>query len=58
MLLAEITLSAYKDMALQEGDFIYCLIKTHAIAYLAEFDFQASQRVLSHDNSLYSLVMG
>jgi molybdate transport system ATP-binding protein len=54
-LLVEITHGAYKDMDLQEGEVIYCLIKTHSIAYLGEFDFQASQRVLSHDNSLYSL---
>jgi molybdate transport system ATP-binding protein len=44
-------------MGLQERDLIYCLIKTHAIEYLSEFDFQASQRVLSHDNSLYYLGM-
>jgi molybdate transport system ATP-binding protein len=56
-LLAEITLSAYKEMALQEGDFIYCLIKTHSIAYLAEFDFQPSPRVFGHGNSLYALGM-
>jgi molybdate transport system ATP-binding protein len=54
-LLAEITLGAYKDMGLQEGDIVYCLIKTHAIAYLAEFDFQSSQQIISHDNRLYSL---
>jgi molybdate transport system ATP-binding protein len=42
-------------MGLQEGDVVYCLIKTHAIAYLAEFDFQSSQQIISHDNRLYSL---
>jgi molybdate transport system ATP-binding protein len=53
--LAEITLGAYKDMGLQEGDIIYCLIKTHAIAYLAELDFQSAQQIISHDNRLYLL---
>ncbi len=54
-LLVEITPSACKNMALQEGEIIYCLIKTHSIAYLTEFDSQPSQRVLSHDNGLYYL---
>ena len=52
-LLAEITLGACKDMDLQEGDVVYCLIKTHAIAYLAEFDSQPLFQVLSHNNGLY-----
>lgn len=54
-LLAEITLGAYKDMDLQEGDSVYCLIKTHAISYLTECDSQANQSVLNHDNNLYYL---
>jgi molybdate transport system ATP-binding protein len=54
-LLAEITPGACRGMALQEGEMIYCLIKTHAIAYLAEFDAQPSQRVINHGNGAYYL---
>lgn len=54
-LLAEITPGACRDMALQEGDDIYCLIKTHAISYLTEFDAQPYQRVVSHGDGHYYL---
>jgi len=54
-LLAEITPGACRDMALQEGDDIYCLIKTHAISYLSEFDAQPYQRVVSHGDGHYYL---
>lgn len=54
-LLAEITPGAYRDMALQEGDTIYCLIKTHAIVYIAELDALPYQRVVSHGNGYYYL---
>ena len=52
-LLVEITPRACQDMLLQEGDFVYCLIKTHAITYLTELDCQPIQKVLNHDNALY-----
>ncbi|MDD5412170.1 MAG: ATP-binding cassette domain-containing protein [Methylobacter sp.] len=54
-LLAEITPGACREMALQEGEDIYCLIKTHAIAYLTEFDAQPYQRVVSHGDGYYYL---
>lgn len=54
-LLAEITPGACRDMSLQEGEDIYCLIKTHSIAYLAELDAQPYQRVVSHGDGHYYL---
>ncbi|WP_027157605.1 molybdenum ABC transporter ATP-binding protein [Methylobacter luteus] len=54
-LLAEITQGSCRDMALQEGDVVYCLIKTHAIAYLAELDALPYQRVVSHGDGHYYL---
>ncbi|MDD5227446.1 MAG: TOBE domain-containing protein [Methylococcales bacterium] len=42
-LLVEITLGACRDMALQEGDTIYCLIKTHSITHLNEQNTQPYQ---------------
>jgi len=54
-LLAEITPGACRDMALQEGEFIYCLIKTHSIAYLCELDAPSCQRVISHGDGHYYL---
>lgn len=54
-LLVEITPRACQDMNLQEGEVIYCLIKTHSITYLTEFDSQPFQQVLNHENSLYYL---
>ena len=54
-LLAEITPGACRDMALQEGEDIYCLIKTHSIAYLAELDAQPYHRVVSHGDGHYYL---
>lgn len=55
-LLAEITPRACQDMGLREGDTVYCLIKTHAIRYLAEVDSLPAQRVLNHDNGRYYLI--
>lgn len=54
-LLAEITPGACKKMALQEGDAVYCLIKTHAIVYLAELDAIPYQRVVNHGEGYYYL---
>lgn len=54
-LLAEITPGACRDMALQEGQMIYCLIKTHAITYLAETDTQPYQRIINHGDGAYYL---
>jgi molybdate transport system ATP-binding protein len=54
-LLAEITPGACRDMALQEGEDIYCLIKTHSIAYLAELDGMPYQRILNYGDGCYSL---
>jgi molybdate transport system ATP-binding protein len=54
-LLAEITPGACQAMALQEGEIIYCLIKTHSIAYLAELDALPYQRVISHGDGHYYL---
>jgi len=42
-------------MALQEGEDIYCLIKTHSIGYLAEFEPKPYQRVISHGDGCYYL---
>ena len=54
-LLAEITPGACRDMALQEGEDIYCLIKTHSITYLAELDAQPYHRVVSYGDGHYYL---
>jgi molybdate transport system ATP-binding protein len=54
-LLAEITPGSCRDMALQEGEDIYCLMKTHSITYLAEFDAQPYHRVVSHGDGHYYL---
>lgn len=54
-LLAEITSGACKDMALQEGDWIYCLIKTHAIVYLAELDALPYEKIVDHGGDYYFL---
>ncbi|MDD5269234.1 MAG: ATP-binding cassette domain-containing protein [Methylococcales bacterium] len=54
-LLAEITPGACRDMALQEGEDIYCLIKTHSITYLVELDAQPYHRVVSHGGGHYYL---
>jgi molybdate transport system ATP-binding protein len=57
-LLSEITPGACRDMALQEGEDIYCLIKTHSITYLAELDDQPYHRVVSHGDGHYYLGTG
>ncbi len=54
-LLAEITPGACRAMALQEGEAIYCLIKTHSITYLTELDALPYQRVVSHGDGYYYL---
>ena len=54
-LLAEVTPGACRDMALQEGEDIYCLIKTHSITYLAELDAQPCHRTVSQGNGHYYL---
>lgn len=52
-LLVEITPGACKDMDLREGDIIYCLIKTHAIAYVSELEALPFHRVVSHGNEYF-----
>lgn len=54
-LLAEITPGACRDMDLREGNFVYCLIKTHAIIYLNDLDALPYQRVVSHGDQYYYL---
>jgi len=54
-LLAEITPGACRSMALQEGEDIYCLIKTHSIAYLNELAAQPHHRIVSHGDGSYFL---
>ncbi|PKD41668.1 molybdenum ABC transporter ATP-binding protein [Methylomonas sp. Kb3] len=54
-LLVEITPGACQSMALREGDVVYCLIKTHAIVYLAEMDTLPYQRIVSHGDGYYYL---
>ncbi|MGZ4999110.1 MAG: molybdenum ABC transporter ATP-binding protein [Methylomonas sp.] len=53
ILLVEITPAACHKMALQEGDTVYCLIKTHSINYLAELDTLPFQRVICHGDNYY-----
>jgi molybdate transport system ATP-binding protein len=45
--LAGITPRACQDMALHEGDTVYCLAKTHSFCYLTESDTLPFRRVLS-----------
>lgn len=54
-LLAEITPGTCRDMNLQEGELIYCPIKTHSIAYLTELDALPYQRVANHGDGRYYL---
>ena len=54
-LLAEITPGACRNMALQEGEDIYCLIKTHSITYLSEHDSLPYHRVVNHGDGHYYL---
>ena len=54
-LLADITPGACRDMALKEGDDIFCLIKTRAINYLAERNAFPANRVFHHGDGHYSL---
>jgi molybdate transport system ATP-binding protein len=54
-LLAEITPGAFRTMGLQEGDVVYCLIKTHAIVYIVELDNLPYQRVVNHGDGYYYL---
>jgi molybdate transport system ATP-binding protein len=55
VLLAEVTQGACRDLALREGDSVYCLIKTHSIVYLAELDALPYQRVVSYGDGYYYL---
>lgn len=43
-LLAGVSLKALRDMALREGDAVYCLIKSHAFSYLHEGVQSAAKR--------------
>ncbi|MGD0958927.1 MAG: ATP-binding cassette domain-containing protein [Methylomonas sp.] len=54
-LLVEITLGAFRSMALQEGDIVYCLIKTHSIIYISELNALPYQRVVNHGDGYYYL---
>lgn len=54
-LLAEITPGACHDMALQENETVYCLIKTHSIAYFSEFAAPPFQRVVHYGGGQYYL---
>lgn len=45
--LAGITPRACRDMALQEGDTVYCLAKTQSFSYLAEAEAVPLRRILS-----------
>jgi len=54
-LLAEITPGACREMVLQEGDWIYCLIKTHAIVYMAELDALPYEKIVNHGGGYYFL---
>lgn len=55
ILLAEITPGASAEMRLREGDWIYCLIKTHAIIYFAELDALPYEKVVNHGGRYYFL---
>lgn len=54
-LLAEITPGACRDMALQESQIVYCLIKTRTIVYIVDLDSLAPQRVVAHADGFYYL---
>lgn len=54
-LLVEITPGARREMLLREGDWIYCLIKTHAIVYLAELDALPYEKIVNHGGGYYFL---
>ena len=52
-LIAEITRGACQQMALMEGQEVYCLIKTQAIIYLADLDMLPHQRIIAYGNNYY-----
>ncbi len=54
-LLVEITPGACRNMGLQEGEIVYCLIKTHALVYINELDALPYQRVVNHGDGYYYL---
>ncbi|ESS73008.1 molybdenum import ATP-binding protein ModC [Methyloglobulus morosus KoM1] len=56
-ILAEITRGACQQMALTEGQEVYCLIKTQAIIYLADLDILPHQRIVSYGNNYYYLAL-
>lgn len=51
-LLVSITPKACRDMALQEGDTVYCLVKTQSFRYLAEAHEPEFRRVLNFSDGL------
>ena len=53
--LAEITQGACQQMALTEGQEIYCLIKTQSIIYLTDLDILPRQRIVSDGDNYYYL---
>jgi molybdate transport system ATP-binding protein len=52
-LLAGITLRAYRDMGLKEGDTVYCLAKAQSFAYLDEPERSAVPQILSHGHRCF-----
>ena len=52
-LLAEITSRAFRSMELEEGDTVYCLIKTHAARYTGEIDASGSRSELRYSDGGY-----
>ena len=54
-ILAEITRGACQQMGLQEGQEVYCLIKTQAIIYLSDLDTLPHQRIVGYGDNYYYL---
>jgi molybdate transport system ATP-binding protein len=54
-LLAEITPGACHELALREGDIVYCLIKTHSIIYISELDALPVQQLINPGDGYYLL---
>lgn len=53
VLLAEITKAAVLAMQLKEGDWVYCLIKTHSIVYLDELEMLPQHHIVSYGSDYY-----
>ncbi|MGZ8225808.1 MAG: molybdenum ABC transporter ATP-binding protein [Methylococcaceae bacterium] len=49
VLLVGITLRACQDMNFQEGDSIYCLVKTHAFSYQLDANTQSFRRLFDYE---------